>query len=209
MMEFIRSIQSRDPARPTVAEVIFAYPGFHIMTIFHPVANFLWNKKLRALARFWSYTGRWITGIEIHPGAKIGKRLFIDHGTGVVIGETAIIGDDCTMYHNITLGGKGNNVAGTKRHPTLGNNVTIGAGAQILGAITLNDHSCIGANAVVTIDIPAGVTAVGNPARILGKASDQQAYGLPEGEVRDPVMETILRLEKELAALRESAKNRQ
>lgn len=202
-MEFIRFIQAQDPAQPTTAEVIFAYPGFHIMTIFHPLAHRLWKLELKALARFWAYMGRLLTGIEIHPQARIGKNLFIDHGTGVVIGQTAIIGDNCTIYHGATLGGKGDSIHGTKRHPTLGDNVMIGAGAHVLGAITIGDNAKIGSNAVVTFDIPADQTAVGNPARIIGHVdSDKFCYGLPEGACEDPLLATIERLEKELKDLR-------
>lgn len=192
-MDLIGSIQSRDPARPTTMEVIFGYPGFHIMTFFYPVAHWLWQREFRALARFWSNLGRVMTGVDIHPGAHIGRNLFIDHGTGVVIGETAIIGNDCTFYHGITLGGRGSKYTpGTRRHPVVGDNVVIGAAAQILGAITLGDRAQIGAGAVVTIDVPPGITAVGNPARLVGHLEeDACAYGLPEGQVPDPLREEV------------------
>lgn len=205
-LELIASIRRRDPARPTFMEVVLAYPGFHAMTVFHPVAHFLWGLKLRALARLWSYVCRMVTGIEIHPGARVGRNLFIDHGTGVVIGETAIIGNDCTLYHGITLGGKGGETTESgRRHPVLGNNVIIGAGAQILGAITVGDSARVGANAVVTTDLPAHVTVVGNPARALSQpATDHCAYGLPNGAMKDPRQETIERLEQELRAVKET-----
>lgn len=183
VIRFIRSIQLRDEAKPTFFEVVLAYPGFHIMTLFHPVAHVLWLLKLRALARFWAYIGRFITGIEIHPGATIGRNLFIDHGTGVVIGQTAVIGDDCRLYHNVTLGGKGHMIEG-RRHPRIGHHVTIGAGATVLGPIHVQDHAKIGANALVVIDVPASMTAIGNPARLVGAPpSDESCYGLPD----DPV----------------------
>jgi serine O-acetyltransferase len=204
MTGLLRHIQQQDDARPTIGEVIFAYPGFHIMTIFHPVAHFLWNYKLRALARFWSYVGRLFTGIEIHPGAQIGKNMFIDHGTGVVIGQTAIIGDNCLLYHGVTLGSRGHHAPGEKRHPTLGNNVVIGAGAQVLGPITVGDDARIGSNAVVTVDVPPCFTAVGNPARLVAGKKDGEycAYGLPDGDIPDPLAATIDSLHREMNALK-------
>lgn len=180
-MSRIESIQKRDPAAPTYFEVMLGYAGFHSMVIFHPLASLLWGYNLRALARFWANIGRMVTGIEIHPAAQIGKNLFIDHGSGVVIGQTAIIGDDCTIYQGVTLGGKGNGLAGEKRHPTIGNNVTIGAYAQVLGPISVGDFARIGANAVVTKDVEDHATMVGNPARYIGKAKEIPApYGMPE-----------------------------
>lgn len=187
LQDFIRSIRDRDAACPTWAEVVFCYPGFHILTIFHPLAHFLWTHKLRALARFWMYVGRWITGIEIHPAAKIGKNVFIDHGTGVVIGATATVGDECTIYHGVTLGGTGHGPQCGKRHPDIGTHVMIGAGAQILGPISVGDNAAIGANSVVTRDVPPGATVVGIPARITGqKDKDTEVYyGLPVGDAVD------------------------
>ncbi|MBU0800894.1 MAG: serine O-acetyltransferase [Alphaproteobacteria bacterium] len=201
-MSLLASIKSRDPAQPTTLEVVFCYPGFHAMTLFHPVAQFIWNKNLHALARFWAHLGRLFTGIEIHPQAKIGKDLFIDHGMGVVIGQTATIGDNVTIYHGVTLGGKGHDAAGSKRHPTIGNNVIIGAGAQVLGAITVGDNAAIGANSVVTTAVPANVTVTGIPARIIGpKPGTDCSYGLPEKE-SDPVGETISGLLQDVAELK-------
>lgn len=153
MLDLIGSIRRRDPARPTFLEVVLAYPGFHILG-FHAVASRLWRLKLRAVARVVSHLGRFFTGIEIHPGAKIGKRLFIDHGMGVVIGETAEIGDDVLMYHGATLGGRGGELPGSKRHPTIGDKVVIGAGAKIIGNVRIGDTVLIPANAVVTKDVP-------------------------------------------------------
>lgn len=165
MLDFIKSIQSRDPAHPTFFEVVLAYPGFHILTLFHPAAGLLWRYGLRALARFWANIGRILTGIEIHPQAKIGKNVFIDHGMGVVIGQTAEIGDECTIFHGVTLGGKG---GGEKRHASVGSRVMIGAGAQLIGPVVIGDDVKIGAGAVVLKDVPDGVTVVGNPARVIG-----------------------------------------
>ncbi len=178
----IQSIRDRDPANPTVAEVVLCYPGFHILALFHPLAQWLWNHDLHTLARLWAHIGRCATGIEIHPQAKIGRNLFIDHGMGVVIGQTATIGDNVTIYHGVTLGGKGASTSG-KRHPDIGDNVVIGAGAQVLGAIHIGDNSAIGANSVVTADVPEGVTVIGIPARIVGKTGLMPyAYGISDAD---------------------------
>ncbi|MEW9094395.1 MAG: serine O-acetyltransferase EpsC [Clostridiaceae bacterium] len=162
----IDSIMKNDPAARNRLEVFLLYPSIHAV-INHRIANFFYKRKMFFLARLVSQLSRHFTGIEIHPGAKIGKGLFIDHGMGVVIGETAEIGDNVTMYHGVTLGGTGKNKG--KRHPTVGNNVTIGSGAKILGPITLGDNSKIGANAVVLKDIPTNCTAVGIPAKLVGR----------------------------------------
>ena len=164
-MSFIQSIQKRDPADPSVFEIILSYPGFHIMTLFHPLASLLWHLKLRALARFWAHIGRLLTGIEIHPQAYIGKNCFIDHGMGVVIGQTSVIGDNCLIYQGVTLGGKGWD--DKRRHPVIGNNVMIGAHAQIIGPIRIGDSAHIGAGAVVLHDVAMGDTVAGNPAKIV------------------------------------------
>ncbi len=206
MFALIESIQRRDPAQPTFFEVILGYPGFHVLTVFHPFARFLWKMELHALARFWSNMGRILTGIDIHPQAQIGRNLFIDHGTGVVIGQTSIIGDDCTIYQGVTLGGKGNVLAGEKRHPTLGNNVMIGANAQVLGNIRIGNNARIGANAVVTGDVADSVTMVGNPARVLEKHTAASAYGLPEGECSDPALEKLCAVEAQLEEVRKLLK---
>lgn len=152
-----KNILNRDPACKSILEVIILYPGFHIL-VFHRLSHFLYNRKMLFLARLISQIARFLTGIEIHPGAKIGRRLFIDHGMGIVIGETATIGNDCTMYHNSTLGGTGKDK--NKRHPDIGNNVMIGAGSKILGPIKIGNNAKIGANAVVLKDIPDNVTVV-------------------------------------------------
>lgn len=155
-----KNIKEKDPAVKSLLEVILLYQGFHIL-IYYRIGNFLYRHNRFFLARFVSQLGRFFTGIEIHPGAKIGKRLFIDHGMGVVIGETAVVGDDCTIYHQVTLGGTGKDKV--KRHPTVGNNVLIGAGAKILGPITIGNNVKIGAGAVVLKDLEDDVTAVGVP----------------------------------------------
>ena len=171
LREDIAVVFERDPAARTHWEVLTTYPGVHAL-ILHRFSHWLWHCKLRWMARFSSHIGRWLTGIEIHPGATIGRRVFIDHGMGVVIGETAVIGDDCTLYHGVTLGGtswkKG------KRHPTLERGVVIGAGAKVLGPITVGEEAKIGSNAVVVKDVPAGATAVGIPARILDQEKAKQ-----------------------------------
>ena len=167
LKEDIAIVFERDPAARTHWEILTTYPGVHAL-LMHRVAHFLWQKHLYWFARFSSHLARWLTGIEIHPGASIGHRVFIDHGMGVVIGETAIIGDDCTLYHGVTLGGTSWNKG--KRHPTLEKGVVIGAGAKILGPITLGAGAKVGSNAVVVKDVPANATAIGIPARILEDA---------------------------------------
>ena len=155
--EDAKNIMKKDPAARNILEVIILYPGFHIL-VFHRFAHFLYICKLLFLARFISQIGRFFTGIEIHPGAKIGRRLFIDHGMGIVIGETTTIGNDCTIYHNSTLGGTGKDKY--KRHPDLGNNVMVGAGSKVLGPIKIGNYVKIGANATVLTNIPDNTTVV-------------------------------------------------
>jgi serine O-acetyltransferase len=162
--EDVRAVLHRDPASRSWLEVLLCYPGLHAVWA-HRINHWLWQHHLRLLARFLSNVSRTITGIEIHPGAQIGSRLFIDHGMGVVIGETAVVGDDVTMFHGSTLGGTGKEKG--KRHPTIGNGVLIGAGAKILGNITIGINSRVGANSVVLHDVPEGSTVVGIPARLL------------------------------------------
>ena len=166
----IQCILERDPAARTRWEVLTCYPGLHALVL-HRRAHWCWTHGLKWLGRFTSHISRWLTGIEIHPGAKIAGCVFIDHGMGVVIGETAEIGSGCTIYHGVTLGGT-SLYKGAKRHPTLGKNVIVGAGAQVLGGFTVGDGAKIGSNAVVTKPVPAGATAVGNPARIIEAATD-------------------------------------
>jgi len=170
LKEDIASVFDRDPAARTTWEVLTCYPGFHALVV-HRFSHWLWGYRLRWVARFISHFARWMTGIEIHPGATIGRRFFIDHGMGVVIGETATIGDDCTLYHGVTLGGTSWNKG--KRHPTLGNDVVIGAGAKVLGPIMIGEGARIGSNAVVVKDVPPGATAVGIPARIILDEQDK------------------------------------
>jgi serine O-acetyltransferase len=190
--EDIASVFDRDPAARTTFEVLTCYPGLHAR-IFHRIANTLWHARLKWAARFISHFARWFTGIEIHPGATIGRRFFIDHGMGVVIGETAEIGDDVTLYHGVTLGGTSWKEG--KRHPTLGNGVVVGAGAKVLGPIHIGDGAKIGSNAVVVKDVPAGATAAGIPARILDEAKKARAggfnaYGIGNDQ-NDPVTKAL------------------
>jgi len=201
LKEDINSVFDRDPAARNFFEIITTYPGIHAL-IFHRVSHALYKRNFKWLARVISNLVRWYTGIEIHPGAVIGRRFFIDHGTGIVIGETAEIGDDVTLYHGVTLGGtawkKG------KRHPTLGNNVVIGAGAKVLGPITIGDGGRVGSNAVVTKDIPENSTVVGVPGRVVEQNLDEKerqrlktakkmgfdAYGVAQ-DAPDPVATAI------------------
>ncbi len=163
--EDVQSVFARDPAARNTLEVLTTYPGIHAL-LFHRVSHWLWLAGFNWLARVLSYLARWLTGIEIHPGANIGRRFFIDHGMGVVIGETAEIGDDCTLYHGVTLGGTTWNKG--KRHPTLKNGVVVGAGAKVLGPIIVGENARVGSNAVVVKDVPDGATVVGIPGRIAG-----------------------------------------
>jgi serine O-acetyltransferase len=188
--EDILSVFDRDPAARSILEVLTCYPGIHARMV-HRVAHWLWHARLKWPARFLSHIGRGLTGIEIHPGASIGRRFFIDHGMGVVIGETAEIGDDVTLYHGVTLGGTSWKEG--KRHPTLGNGVVVGAGAKILGPIHIGEGAKIGSNAVVVKDVPAGATAAGIPARILDEArkvSGFNAYGIGNDQ-NDPLSKAI------------------
>ncbi|AZZ93322.1 serine O-acetyltransferase [Hahella sp. KA22] len=201
LKEDIRSVFHRDPAARNAFEVLTCYPGLHAL-LAHRISHWLWKKGLKWLARFLSTFSRWMTGIEIHPGAKIGQRFFIDHGMGVVIGETAEIGDDVTLYQGVTLGGTSWNAG--KRHPTLGNGVVVGAGAKILGPFTVGDNSKVGSNAVVTKEVPSNATVVGIPGRVIVKKTEPEAdrrkameekmgfdaYGLSE-EMPDPVARSI------------------
>lgn len=202
MCTLIKSIQERDPANPTYLEVLFAYNGFHAVCL-HRVNNFIWSLGLRALARFCANITRFLTGVEIHPEATIGKNLFIDHGTGIVIGQTAIIGDDVTIYHGVTLGGVGRagQVEG-KRHPTIDDWAIIGAGAQVLGDITVGKHAKVGANSVVTSDIPDGATAIGIPARVIGGDDKARAYGMPSRQEMEDVTFTIDCIVREMGKIK-------
>jgi serine O-acetyltransferase len=189
--EDIAIVFDRDPAARNRLEVLTLYPGLHALLL-HRVSHALWLKNLKWFARAVSHVTRFFTGIEIHPGATIGRRVFIDHGMGIVIGETAEIGDDCTLYHGVTLGGTSWNKG--KRHPTLGKGVVVGAGAKIIGPILIGDGAKVGSNAVVAKEVPAGATAVGIPARILENGKPSQttftAYAISD-DANDPVNKAI------------------
>ena len=194
----IQCILERDPAARTRWEVLTCYPGLHALVL-HRRAHWCWTHGFKWLGRFISHISRWLTGIEIHPGAQIAGCVFIDHGMGVVIGETAEIGSGCTIYHGVTLGGTAL-YKGTKRHPTLGKNVVVGAGAQVLGGFLVGDGARIGSNAVVVKPVPAGATAVGNPARVIQAGADVKreeaasqmgfsAYGVTQND--DPLSQAL------------------
>jgi serine O-acetyltransferase len=202
----LQSIKERDPAARSLLEIALLYPGVRALA-FHRLAHAFWQIRLTFLARLVSEIGRWLSGIEIHPGAVIGKRLFIDHGTGVVIGETAIIGNDVTMYHGVTLGGVSTAQTGVRRHPIVEDKVIIGAGAQVLGPITVGYGARVGANAVAVRDVPPGVTVVGIPAqealpRGAVKPEAFVPYGSPCDDQPDPTSRAICGLLNEVEALR-------
>ena len=196
--ETVQTVKERDPAAKSTAEVLLLYSGVHALMA-HRIAHKLYEKEHFFAARAVSQASRAITGIEIHPAAKIGKGLFIDHGMGVVIGETTEIGDNCTLYQGVTLGGTGKDVG--KRHPTLGNNVMVGAGAKILGPVEIGDNSKIAANAVVLKQVPKNSTAVGIPAQIVRKNGQKIADDLDQIHIPDPVSNELHRLEKEIKRL--------
>ncbi|MGQ0751160.1 MAG: serine O-acetyltransferase [Betaproteobacteria bacterium] len=191
LKEDIAVVFERDPAARNTWEVITCYPGLHA-TLIHRLAHWFWQAEFKWLGRLISHIGRWLTGIEIHPAASIGQRFFIDHGMGVVIGETAEIGDDCTLYHGVTLGGTSWNKG--KRHPTLGRGVVVGAGAKILGPIIVGDGARVGSNAVVVKEVLAGATVIGIPARVVESrgtiAGRFAAYAVANG-INDPVVKAI------------------
>jgi len=205
LKEDISVVFDRDPAARTHFEILTTYPGVHAL-IMHRFSHWLWKARFYWLGRFFSHIGRFFTGIEIHPGATIGHRVFIDHGMGIVIGETAIIGDDCTLYHGVTLGGTSWNKG--RRHPTLENGVVIGAGAKVLGPITIGKNAKIGSNAVVVKDVPENATAVGIPARILEeeKAKAEKAkfsaYAVGDDE-NDPINKALQPLLIEIQTLKD------
>jgi serine O-acetyltransferase len=205
MLDLIRhdiaAIFERDPAVRSRLEVFLCYPGFHAALIYR-LAHGAWVRKWYLLGRFLSHIGRFLTGIEIHPGAQIGKGLFIDHGMGVVIGETSILGENVTLYHDVTLGGispaeNSSQQVSQKRHPTLEDGVIVGSGAQILGPIVIGANARVGSNSVVSKNVPAGATVVGVPGKIAGAAVSRKpshrfdAYGTPDGEINDPVARSI------------------
>lgn len=210
----IDAMMERDPAARSRLEVVLCYPGFQALLLYR-LSHALWRRNWRLLGRFVSQFGRTLTGIEIHPGAEIGHRLFIDHGMGVVIGETSHIGDDVTLYHDVTLGGVAPSVDShlqrdTKRHPTLADGVIVGSGAQVLGPITVGKNARVGANAVVTKDVPKAATVVGIPGRMVqprDKGDKEErprfvAYGTPTGDVPDPVARALDGLLDEVHSLR-------
>jgi len=224
--EDIQVVFDRDPAAKSGLETLLACPGMHAI-LFHRLNHWLWKHGLYLLARLMAHVARFLTGVEIHPGAIIGRRFFIDHGMGIVIGETAEIGDDCSIYHGVTLGGTSWNKG--KRHPTLKNDIVIGAGAKILGPITLNDGARVGSNAVVVKDVPAGATVVGIPGHVVAlkeaKSADKaaqreamakkigfDAYGASK-DMPDPIqnaLDTMLdhmhKVDKELEAMKKQLK---
>jgi len=212
LREYVASVFERDPAARSTWEVLTCYPGLHAIYL-HKLSHWFWSHGLRWLGRATSHFGRWLTGIEIHPGAHIGRRVFIDHGMGVVIGETAEVGDDTTLYHGVTLGGTTWNKG--KRHPTLGQGVVVGAGAKILGPITVGAGAKVGSNAVVVKDVPPGATVVGIPGRIVEETGSAQqaarfaAYAVvqnqddPYAKALQTLVEHTHELEASLAALGE------
>ncbi|MGE5197312.1 MAG: serine O-acetyltransferase EpsC [Deltaproteobacteria bacterium] len=194
----IRTAQERDPAARSSLEILLLYQGLHALVSYR-VAHFFYKMGMFFFARFISQISRMMTGIEIHPGAKIGKGLFIDHGMGVVIGETSIIGDNVLLYQGVTLGGTG--LTRGKRHPTIGNNVVIGTGAKVLGDITVGDNSYIGANAVVIKDVPANSTVVGVPGRITKQDGKKIDISLDHIHILDPIMQNLEELQKRIEKL--------
>ncbi|MDE2007749.1 MAG: serine O-acetyltransferase [Rhodospirillales bacterium] len=200
LRELIRTYRERDPAARSDLEVLLCYPGVHAV-LWHKLSHGLWTHNFRLLGRFSSHIARWLTGIEIHPAAKLGRRLVIDHGMGVVIGETAEVGDDCYLYHQVTLGVA--RTSGGKRHPTVGNGVIIGAGAKVLGPIKVGDNARVGSNAVVVDDVPADTTVVGMPARPVDRKLTRRAphfdpYGMPCDDSLDPLLRDLEGLRAEL-----------
>ncbi|ASS76947.1 serine O-acetyltransferase [Tumebacillus algifaecis] len=198
MREDIQVIFNRDPAARSTLEVVLTYSGLHALWAYR-VSHWFWNMKMRTFARLISQLARWITGIEIHPGATIGRRLFIDHGMGVVIGETAEIGNDCTLYQGVTLGGTGKEKG--KRHPTLGDNVLVASGAKVLGSFTIGSGSKVGAGSVVLREVPPNSTVVGIPGKVViqdgRRVDDMEQCNLP-----DPVAEQIKQLQQQIDDLR-------
>lgn len=209
--EHIDTVFKEDPAARSTLEVLLCYPGLHA-TLLHRLSHRLWEWRIPVLPRFLSHVGRFLTGIEIHPGATIGRRFFIDHGMGVVIGETSIIGDDVLLYQGVTLGGTGGQKG--KRHPTLGNHVVVGTGAKVLGNIELGDYTKVGAGSVVVRSVPARSTVVGVPGRVVSiggvsvREEDLLEHGLlpdPIGQALTTLNERVAQLESELRALRQEA----
>jgi len=207
----INNIFDNDPAARSVPEVLLCYPGLHAIWM-HRLSHYLWNRNLKLIARFLSHINRFLTGIEIHPAAKIGRNFFIDHGMGVVIGETAEIGDNVTLYQGVTLGGT--SLEKVKRHPTIGNNVVIGSGAKILGAFKIGDNSKIGSNSVVVREVPENSTVVGVPGKIIKKEISEEKKDLDhtklpdvEGKLFRYLLHRIEELEKEIQAISKGDKD--
>ncbi len=200
--EYIASVFERDPAAKSWIEVLLCYPGLHALWA-HRVNHWLWTHRLRLLARFLSQVARLLTGIEIHPGAQIGRRFFIDHGMGVVIGETTIVGDDVTLYQGVTLGGTGKEKG--KRHPTLRNNVVVGGGAKILGNITIGENCRVGAGSVVLNDVPDNSTIVGVPGHIIFRDGKRVVITDPK-EIRDPLSDALAALASQVQKLEDTVK---
>lgn len=210
LKEDLKAVFDRDPAVRNVFEIILCYPGFHAV-LFYRFSHWLWLNRFYLAGRFVSHLGRFFTGIEIHPGAKIGRGFFIDHGMGVVIGETAEIGDNCTLYHGVTLGGT--SWAKEKRHPTLGDNVIVGSGAKILGPFTVGSNSKVGSNSVVVKEVPPNATVVGIPGRVVISADKPVGVDLEHDKLPDPVakavscmMDQISRLEDQVQTLKDEQK---
>lgn len=200
----INSIFERDPAARNVLEVLFCYPGLHAV-LFYRIAHWLWTRKMYFMGRFTSHVGRFFTGIEIHPGAKIGKRFFIDHGMGVVVGETAEVGNDVLLYHGVTLGGT--SWKKVKRHPTIGNNVVIGTGAKILGPILIGDNTRIGSNSVVVNSVPPNSVVVGIPGEVVFRIEGNQRIKMDQQFMPDPqalaltdLLKRVTKLEEEIGS---------
>jgi len=198
--EYVASVFDRDPAAKSWIEVLLCYPGLHAL-LAHRVNHWLWTHHLQLLARFFSQVSRLLTGIEIHPGAEIGRRFFIDHGMGVVIGETTIIGDDVTLYQGVTLGGTGKERG--KRHPTLGNNVVVGGGAKILGNVTIGENCRVGAGSVVLSDVPDNSTVVGVPGHIIFRDGKRVVITDPK-EIRDPLSDALAALAAQVQKLEDT-----
>jgi serine O-acetyltransferase len=205
LREEINSIFERDPAARSILEVLFCYPGLHAV-LFYRTAHWFWMKRMYFIGRFTSHVGRFFTGIEIHPGAKIGKRFFIDHGMGVVIGETAEVGNDVLLYHGVTLGGT--SWKKVKRHPTIGNNVVIGTGAKILGPITIGDNTRVGSNSVVVNDVPPNSVVVGIPGKVVFRIEGGQRIKMDHQFMPDPQAMALTDLLKRVTKLEEEIGSR-
>lgn len=206
MRDLLQAVRRRDPAARSTLEILLTYPGVHAL-FFYRIAHFFHRTlRLKLLARFVSHLGRLLTGIEIHPGATLGRRVFIDHGMGTVIGETAEVGDDCLLYHGVTLGGTGKERG--KRHPTLREGVVVGAGAAVLGNIVLGRNVKVGAGSVVVADVPDDSTVVGIPARVVGTDARVHADLLDHAELIDPIMSKLNALQAEIRAAEEMIRER-